>query len=165
MIHYLFLLLLIFCVCCCCCLNYCCYHCPQSIGSEYFGEALFTVINYVHKSVHVIRIAMSYVNIIMNYQFFELFFLYVGARYSMSSWCDGSSDRSHMVYPWSFFSFQPVLQYWYNKGHGMRYPVCGMMHIKVTMDHMIHPSWWTYSSQCSTTGVTKVTMGCAIFCV
>ena len=30
----------------------------------------------------------------------------------------------------SYFSFQPVLHDWCNKGCGMRYPVCGMMHIK-----------------------------------
>ena len=29
-----------------------------------------------------------------------------------------------------FNSFQPVLQDWCNKGCGMYYPVCGMMHIK-----------------------------------
>ena len=28
------------------------------------------------------------------------------------------------------FSFQPVLHHWCNKGHGMYYPVCGMMHLK-----------------------------------
>ena len=28
------------------------------------------------------------------------------------------------------YSFQPVLHDWCNKGHGMCYPVCGMMHIK-----------------------------------
>ena len=28
------------------------------------------------------------------------------------------------------FSFQPVLNDWYNKGHGMCYPVCGRVHIK-----------------------------------
>ena len=28
------------------------------------------------------------------------------------------------------FSFQPVLHDWCNKGRGMYYPVCGMMHIK-----------------------------------
>ena len=28
------------------------------------------------------------------------------------------------------FSFQPVLHDWCNKGRGMCYPVCGMMHIK-----------------------------------
>ena len=30
----------------------------------------------------------------------------------------------------SYFSFQPVLHDWCNKGHGMCYSVCGMMHIK-----------------------------------
>ena len=35
-----------------------------------------------------------------------------------------------MVDPLSYFSFQPVLHDWCNKGHGMCYPVCGMMHIK-----------------------------------
>ena len=35
-----------------------------------------------------------------------------------------------MVNPLSYFSFQPVLHDWCNKGRGMYYPVCGMMHIK-----------------------------------
>ena len=42
----------------------------------------------------------------------------------------GSSDRCFMVDPMSYFSFQPVLHDWCNKGRGMCYPVCGMMHIK-----------------------------------
>ena len=46
------------------------------------------------------------------------------------SWCDGSSDRSFMVDPLSYFWFQPVIHDWGNKGCGMCYPVCGMMHIK-----------------------------------
>ena len=49
---------------------------------------------------------------------------------SVRSWCDGSSDRSFKVNPLSYFSFQPVLHDWCNKGHDMYYPVCGMMHIK-----------------------------------
>ena len=49
---------------------------------------------------------------------------------SVPSRCDGSSDRSSMVDPLSYFSFQPVLHDWYNKGCGMRYPVCWMVHIK-----------------------------------
>ena len=53
----------------------------------------------------------------------------VGGK-SVRSWCDGSSDRSFMVDPLSYFSFQPVLHDWCNKGCGMCYPVCGMMHIK-----------------------------------
>ena len=35
-----------------------------------------------------------------------------------------------MVDPLSYFSFQPVLHDWCNKGRGMYYPVCGIMHIK-----------------------------------
>ena len=46
------------------------------------------------------------------------------------SWCDGSSDRSLMVDPFSIFSLQPVLHDWCNKGRGMCYHVCGMVHIK-----------------------------------
>ena len=34
------------------------------------------------------------------------------------------------VDPLSYFSFQPVLHDWCNKGCGMCYPVFGMMHIK-----------------------------------
>ena len=44
--------------------------------------------------------------------------------------CDGSSDRSFMADPLSYFSFQPVFHKWCNKGRGMCYPLCGMMHIK-----------------------------------
>ena len=52
----------------------------------------------------------------------------VGARYSsvvraFRSWCDRSSNRSFIVDPLSYFSFQPVLHNWCNKGRGMCYPV------------------------------------------
>ena len=36
----------------------------------------------------------------------------------------------HGVNPLSYFSFQPVLHDWCNKGCGMCSPVCGMVHIK-----------------------------------
>ena len=32
--------------------------------------------------------------------------------------------------PIELFLVQPVLHYWCNKGRGMCYPVCGMVHIK-----------------------------------
>ena len=35
-----------------------------------------------------------------------------------------------MVDALSYFPFQPVLYDWCNKGRGMCYPVCWMMHIK-----------------------------------
>ena len=38
-----------------------------------------------------------------------------------------------MVDPMSYFSFQPVLHDWCNKGRGMCHPLCGMMHIKETL--------------------------------
>ena len=36
----------------------------------------------------------------------------------------------HGMDPLSYFSFQPVLHDWCNKGRGVCYPVCGMVHIK-----------------------------------
>ena len=35
-----------------------------------------------------------------------------------------------MVDPLNHFSFQPVLHDWCNKGCGICYPVCGMVHVK-----------------------------------
>ena len=35
-----------------------------------------------------------------------------------------------MVDPLSYFSFQPVLPDWFNKGRDMYYSVCGMVHIE-----------------------------------
>ena len=46
----------------------------------------------------------------------------------MVRWVVGSI--LHGVDPLSYFSFQPVLHNWCNKGCGMCYPVCGMVHIK-----------------------------------
>ena len=45
----------------------------------------------------------------------------------MVRWVVGSILRG--VDRLSYFSFQPVLHDWCNKGHGMCYPVCGMVHI------------------------------------
>ena len=49
-------------------------------------------------------------------------------RSLMVRWVVGSI--LYGVDPLSYFSFQPVLHNWCNKGGGMCYPVCGMMHIK-----------------------------------
>ena len=46
----------------------------------------------------------------------------------MVRWVIGSI--LHGVDALSYFSFQPVLHDWYNKGRGMCYPVRGMVHIK-----------------------------------
>ena len=49
-------------------------------------------------------------------------------RSLMMRWVVGSI--LHGVDPLSYFSFHPVLHDWCNKGRGMCYPVCGMVHIK-----------------------------------
>ena len=49
-------------------------------------------------------------------------------RSLMVRWVVGSI--LHGVDPLSYFSFQPVLHDWCNKGRCMCYPVCGMVHIK-----------------------------------
>ena len=46
----------------------------------------------------------------------------------MVRWVIGSI--LHGVDPLSYFSFQPVLHDWCNKGGGMCYHACGMVHIK-----------------------------------
>ena len=51
-----------------------------------------------------------------------------GERSLMVRWVVGSI--LHGVDPLSYFSFQPVLHDWCNKGCCMCYPVCGMVHIK-----------------------------------
>ena len=48
----------------------------------------------------------------------------------VAPWCDGWSNRSFMLDPLSYFSYQPVPHDWCNKGHSMYSPVCGIMHIK-----------------------------------
>ena len=49
-------------------------------------------------------------------------------RSLMVRWVVGSI--LHEVDPLSYFSFQPVLHDWCNKGRGMCYPVCGIVLIK-----------------------------------
>ena len=56
--------------------------------------------------------------------------LHRGNSVDVAPWSDGSSDRSFIVDPLNYFSFQPVLHDWCSKGRGKCYPVCGVMHIK-----------------------------------
>ena len=60
----------------------------------------------------------------------------------------------------SYLLFQPVLDDWFNKGHGMSYPVCGMVHTKDLL--LIRKT--SCFNQCSMTGLTKA-MVCAILSV
>ena len=54
---------------------------------------------------------------------------WVSVHWCVRLWCHRSLDQSFMVDPLSYFSIQPVLHDWCNKGHGMYYLVCGMVHI------------------------------------
>ena len=60
---------------------------------------------------------------------------------SVCSWCDGSILHGG---PIEVFQFKPVLHDWCNKGCGMCYPVCRMMHIKRTLvaNWKEDPMWW-----------------------
>ena len=60
--------------------------------------------------------------------FFVFCLLRIIERSVMMRWVVGSI--LHGVDPLRYFSFQPVLHNWCNKGRGMCYPVCGMVHIK-----------------------------------
>ena len=42
----------------------------------------------------------------------------------------GWREQGERKFMKKYFSFQPVLHDWCNKGRGMCYPVCGMVHIK-----------------------------------
>ena len=52
----------------------------------------------------------------------------VSAQVATITYMHQSQPSSHS--PLSYFSFQPVLHNWCNKGRGMCYPVCRMVHIK-----------------------------------
>ena len=61
------------------------------------------------------------------------------SRISRDNWIPNSAIATKTTRNWlktawycplSYFSFQPVLHDWCNKGRGMCYPVCGMVHIK-----------------------------------
>ena len=53
----------------------------------------------------------------------------------MVQWVVGST--LHGVDPLSYFSFQPVLHDWCNKGCGMCCPVCGIVHIKAVNKNVL----------------------------
>ena len=55
------------------------------------------------------------------------------AEHDVAQWHNAidQSDLSLMMNPLSYFSFQPVLHDWCNKGSGMWYLDCGMVHINV----------------------------------
>ena len=91
----------------------------------YFHESIhpYTYIYFFHTSVYPSIFPPTHISYLSNYPPIH--------GNSIHSWCSGSSDQFFMVVdPLSYFSFQPVLHDWGNKGQDMCYPACGMMHIK-----------------------------------
>ena len=72
--------------------------------------------------------------------------------------CEEPSDRSFMMDPWSYFSFQPVLHDWCNNGRVMCYPACGMVHIK-------EPLLFEKSSPCSGGHAFPLTASVVLYCI
>ena len=62
--------------------------------------------------------------------FLILFFLSFFMVRAFTHGAMGCQINPSWVGPLSYFSFQQMLHDWCNKGCGMYYPVCGMMHIK-----------------------------------
>ena len=75
--------------------------------------------------VVIISAIMIVVFIIIDIFCYCLFLKYIYERSLMVRWVIGLI--LHGVDPLSYFSFQPVLHDWCNKGCGMCYPVCGML--------------------------------------
>ena len=57
------------------------------------------------------------------------YIIYIHTIYIYQYICLSTSLSVCLLYV-RYFSFQPVLHNWSNKGHGMCYPLCGMVHIK-----------------------------------
>ena len=75
------------------------------------------------------RVRQQHPSAVICYLLVYFIYIYIGARCSsVVRWVIGSI--LHGVDPLSYFSFQPVLHDWCNKGCGMCYPVCRMVHIK-----------------------------------
>ena len=70
-------------------------------------------------SVHMVNTSRTHDNFILSAQ-----------ERDVAPWWERSLMVRWVVRSNLHFSFQPVLHDWHNKGHGMCYPVCGMVHIK-----------------------------------
>ena len=67
-------------------------------------------------------------------------------HYTMSYVCSGSPDRSQMVHPLDYFTYNK-LHNWYNKGCGMCYPIGRMVYVKDPLLLIEKNSQWSGSSR------------------
>ena len=102
---------------------------PRIRSTEQKINIRFTELETQHMQTHCSEVGIQYIFFYVHIHILEAFLLYLGAgRSSKVERVVGSI--LHGVDPLSYFSFQPVLHDWCNKGRGMCYPVCGMVHIK-----------------------------------
>ena len=93
-------------------------------GAFYWNVPITRILlprNHLHIYSAVVRLCM----VLFTGMYPSLEYYYLGI---MVRWVVGSI--LHEVDPLNYFSFHPVLHVWCNKGRGMCYPVCGMVHIK-----------------------------------
>ena len=81
---------------------------------------------YLSISIHHLSIYLS-IYLSVCYPYVCIFIYYIRAR---CSFVVRAFAHGAMLNPLSYFLFQPMLHDWCNKGCGMYYPVCGMVHIK-----------------------------------
>ena len=102
----------------------------QPVLHDYKGRGMFHPVcgmMHIKEPLPLIRKSspcrtMSFTKYLMQYNRVECVLKYnisfVTGK-SVRSWCDRSSDRSFMVDPLGYFSFQPVPHDWSNKGRGL----------------------------------------------
>ena len=82
-------------------------------------------------SQHTLLVTLTGLRMLNNMAMLDLGMLQVNHWAISCSRCNGSSDRSIMGWThWAISHSSLVLHDWCNKGSGMCYPVCGMVHIK-----------------------------------
>ena len=102
--------------------------------NQFNGDTVNWTISCPRLGLNMISLhCITSINPVLGYQQEVFYFLkQIETKYLtpfiLVQWVVGSI--LHGVDPLSYFSFQPVLHDWCNKGCGMCYPVCGMVHIK-----------------------------------
>ena len=93
----------------------------------------------MHPSVHLFICLSVYLSLSVLLLFYKSFSPSLPLSLSFSRYLSLiisislSFSRSLTFSPPPYFPFQPVFQNWCNKGRGICYPVCGMVHIKESL--------------------------------
>ena len=105
-----------------CCQEYHSYRCLTMCCGTYDGAFLLLLLSFFPAAAAVVVFVISDEDLFKGMRFTRIFFNTLLSPTIYICIAPGN--------PLSYFSFQPVLHDWCNKGRGMCYPVCGMVHIK-----------------------------------